>query len=1274
MRLPWRLGLALLLALTSRATGQDIPLEVEQLPTITAQTSGSVIAFPVEDTFTMRCEAKGNPTPKYRWTKDGQDFDPSQDSRIKTEEDSGGFVLQGKYLTLFQGRYRCYAYNKLGTAMSEETQLIVPAVPKFPKEKLKPIEVVEGQPVVLKCDPPEGVPPRQIYWMSIGLQHIGQDERVSMGIDGNLYFSNAVEKDSRKDYCCFAAFSAIRTIVQKTAMSMIVKSLKPDGQLNDTEAGEAISTPGRIPSLLTPPGVQSEVHLVKGEELELECIAEGFPTPVVEWLKLGEKLPMRTNVKNYGKLLTIPGMAEEDEGKYVCKARNSVGEAVHYFDVLVEEPPSWLSGAPKSQLALIGEDVHIKCTATGKPKPAIVWRRNGQPLDDALITRSQVFEDTIVLHNARPEDSAVYQCEASNRHGTILANANIMVMNMPPVILSKGYQEYGAVRGGDVVLVCTVFGSPPPSISWKRLDTGAAVEGRERFSISQNGSLTINRAKKDDIGEYVCLATNTEGTSAITASVEVKEPTRIVQPPKDLEVLCGTNAKLECQVEYDITLMRDYKLVWTKDGKRVPVAFTEESRYFVDYGTLNIVNVNQSDEGRYTCTATTSLDQDTASATVTVLDVPDAPEDLELSERKTRSVRLTWVPGNEHNSSVSEFVVEYEENQWVPGKWRQLQRVPGNQATVVLELQGHLNYQFRLYAVNAIGEGPPSGPTERFKTFPAAPDKNPENIRIQGHLPHQMDISWDPLLPVEHNGPGLEYKLSYRRLGVEDGWREHLVKRHSFSVKDTPTFVPYEIKIQSRNSHGWGPEPKVVTGYSGEDVVFWHCLRDNVSVPTAAPRDVAVELVNTTLLRVSWSRVPQATVRGHMGGYNVHWTRRWSLLQPDRLQEEKYSLSFPGNRSHVLVPGLRPYSEYRLTVNVFNRKGNGPSSDPVTFQTPEGVPEQVPILTASNAQSDCITLVWAPPFQAHGILTGYLLQYQPVNETLDVGDLREVKISGSDTTQWLLRGLQGASLYRLHLSACTQEGCGPALSQEASTLTLALPALLNISSYVSDTFAKISWTTREEQQDSRLYVAYMNNREGSWRLSQAVNASKSFHVIEGLEPGTVYTIRLMVKSLLDNASIFEDVIQTRVKGSAGLQDTISTQGWFIGVMCAVAFLTLAALAACFVHRNKGGKYAGTPPPPLPDMPSSDPVKEKEDLNPDEESQGGNEDTCEYSDKEPLKGSLHSLGGGGGSEDSLVDYADGEGTFDEDGSFIGVYSGHKQRGSVDEADVEAPVST
>lgn len=41
-------------------------------------------------------------------------------------------------------------------------------VPKFPKETIEPIVVEEGEPIVLKCNPPEGVAPRQIFWMSVG--------------------------------------------------------------------------------------------------------------------------------------------------------------------------------------------------------------------------------------------------------------------------------------------------------------------------------------------------------------------------------------------------------------------------------------------------------------------------------------------------------------------------------------------------------------------------------------------------------------------------------------------------------------------------------------------------------------------------------------------------------------------------------------------------------------------------------------------------------------------------------------------------------------------------------------------------------------------------------------------------------------------------------------------------------------------------------------------------------------------------------------------------
>ncbi|XP_028264938.1 cell adhesion molecule L1-like a isoform X2 [Parambassis ranga] len=1242
MRLAGSLQLVLLLALTCRAAGLNIPLEVEQPPTIINHSSRPIIVLPFDNTITIRCEASGNPPPEYRWTKDKQTFINPNSTTIKRHPSNGTLVLHNKPLFQFQGKYRCYASNKFGTAMTAEIEVIVPSLPKFPKEIYLPIVVREGDPIILQCNPPVGVAPRRIYWMSLGLRHIEQDERVTMGTDGNLYFSNALQKDSRSDYTCFAEFTRIRTIVHKSAMAVMVKSLNHENE--SSESSSAIEVPvTRKPRMLLPSGVQTMKVVLKGEDLQLECIPEGFPTPTIEWMKMGDSLSARGKLSNFNKLLTISAVEESVEGKYMCTAQNSAGKAVHYFDVIVEEPTRWLTDPPQSQLTVTGSDVHIKCSVSGNPPPVITWGRNGKVFRDDPLNNRRVLDDTVVLHNARPGDSAVYQCEASNLHGSVLANVNIMVTNMAPLILTKDYQEYPVILGEDIIMNCRVFSSPPSSIVWTKDKT--TIEGERFLALEDGQSLKIINTEKSDSGEYVCTASNMEGTTKMTAVLDVKDSTKILSPPQDVQVISGTTAQLMCLAEYDKSLQDTFEVVWRKDGEEIQLSTGEDSRYFVDAGKLQIMSVNLSDQGMYTCIAQTSLDKDNATALLTVLDVPDAPLNLVISELSSpRNIQLSWTPGSDHNSSVTEFVVEFEESRWDPGRWKELQKVVGNQATAELALHGHLNYQFRVYAVNAVGPGPPSEPSETYNTPPAAPDRNPENIRIQGHLPHQMDISWEPLMPIEHNGPGLEYKVSYRKLEVEDIWREHLVKRHTFVVKNTSTFIPYEIKIQSRNSHGWGPEPKVVTGYSGEDV------------PTAAPRDIAVEVINTTALRVSWTPVPPATVRGHLGGYDVHWVRIRSLQNPNKILNEHKSLSFPGKRNHGVVPTLEPFSEYKLTVHVFNKKGNGPKSDPVTFNTSEGVPNQVPILTASNIQKNSILLVWGPPLESNGILSGYLLQYHLINDTtMEVVDSQKVNLTGADTTQWQLQGLEEDGLYRVHLSACTRAGCGPPMAEECRTASIEVPLLLNISSYVSDTFAKISWTARGEQRDLQLYVAYMNNRDGNWWISEAVNSSQSFHVIDGLKPGTVYTVRLMAKSLLDNSSIYEDVIQTKVSGMASKASDFATQRWFIGTMCAVALLTLVALIACFLQKNKGGKYA---------------VKEKEDFHPDMESQGMNDDTlCEYSDSEekPLKGSgLCSLNGDdvlGDSVSSLVDYTDGEGEFSEDGSFIGEYAGLRHGGTV-----------
>lgn len=55
------------------------------------------------------------------------------------------------------------------------------------------------------------------------MQAVRQDRRVSMGVNGDLYFSNVLVNDSTTDYCCSARFPYKNMIQQK--MPVVVKVL-----------------------------------------------------------------------------------------------------------------------------------------------------------------------------------------------------------------------------------------------------------------------------------------------------------------------------------------------------------------------------------------------------------------------------------------------------------------------------------------------------------------------------------------------------------------------------------------------------------------------------------------------------------------------------------------------------------------------------------------------------------------------------------------------------------------------------------------------------------------------------------------------------------------------------------------------------------------------------------------------------------------------------------------------------------------------------------------
>lgn len=76
---------------------------------------------------------------------------------------------------------------------------------------------------------------------------------------------------------------------------------------------------------------------------------------------------------------------------------------------------------------------------------------------------------------------------------------------------------------------------------------------------------------------------------------------------------------------------------------------------------------------------------------------------------------------------------------------------------------------------------------------------------------------------MESNGPGLQYKVSWRQKDVEQRWTSlTLANTSQYVVTGTPTFEPYEVTVQAVNDYGPGPRPVVVPGHSGEDREYTH--------------------------------------------------------------------------------------------------------------------------------------------------------------------------------------------------------------------------------------------------------------------------------------------------------------------------------------------------------------------------------------------------------------------------------------------------------------------
>ncbi|XP_064501206.1 contactin-5 isoform X3 [Pseudopipra pipra] len=715
-----------------------------------------------EKKVSLNCQARGNPTPTYRWLRNGTEIDIESDYRFSLIE--GSLIINNPSEMKDSGQYQCLTTNTFGSILSREAVLQFAYLGNFSGRTRSAVSVREGQGVVLMCSPPLHSPEIIYSWVFNEFpSFVAEDSRRFISQEtGNLYISK-VQTSDVGSYICLVKNTVTNARVLSPPTPL---TLRNDGVMGEYEPKIEVHFPYTVTA-------------AKGSTVKMECFALGNPVPTISWRKVNGHNPSKARLRKSQAVLEIPNVQLEDAGMYECKAENSRGRNVFRGQLQVYTYPHWVEKLNDTQLDS-GDQLRWECKATGKPRPTYRWLKNGVPLwpqvhldtgDKESPSRIEMVNGVLMIHGVNLSDAGMYQCLAENKYGTIYASAELKILASAPTFPQNQMRKTIIVtKGQEVVIECKPQASPKPTITWKKGDK--ALRESKRITILPHGSLRILNASKSDEGRYLCQGVNVFGSAEIIASISVKEPTRIELTPKKIELTVGESIVLSCKALHDSTL--DVTFYWTLNGQ--PIDFEKEGGHFesikaqASSADLMIRNILLMHAGRYGCRVQTAADT-VSDETELLVRVPDLI------------------------SGDMESAMAVELNPWV-------------------------EYEFRVVAMNKIGTGDPSAPSRVIRTNEAVPKTPPANVSGRSGRRHELVIAWEPVSEEFQSGEGFGYIVAFRPNGTR-GWKEKMVtssdaSKFIYRDESVPPLTPFEVKVGVYNNKGDGPFSPIVVICSAE--------------------------------------------------------------------------------------------------------------------------------------------------------------------------------------------------------------------------------------------------------------------------------------------------------------------------------------------------------------------------------------------------------------------------------------------------------------------------
>ncbi|XP_026215583.1 protein tyrosine phosphatase receptor type Db isoform X6 [Anabas testudineus] len=590
-----------------------------------------------------------------------------------------------------------------------------------------------------------------------------------------------------------------------------------------------------------------------------------------------------------------------------------------------DSPPRF-TRTPEDQTGVQGGVASFVCQAAGDPQPKIVWNKKGKKVSNQ---RFEVIEfddgsgSVLRIQPLRtPRDEAIYECHASNSAGEITASTRLNVLREDQLpsgfpTIDMGPQLKVVERSRTATMLCAASGNPDPEITWFKdfLPVNTSNNnGRIKQLRSESfggtpirGALQIEMSEESDQGKYECVATNSDGTRYSTpANLYVRElrevrrvPPRFSIPPADSEIMPGGNVNITCVA---VGSPMPY-VKWMLGAEDL----TPEDDMPIGRNVLELTDVRQSNN--YTCVAMSTLGVIEAVAQIIVKALPKAPGTPVVTERTATSITLTWDSGNPE--PVSYYIIQHR----AKGSEDPYKEIDGIATTrySVGGLSPYSHYDFRVAAVNTIGQGPSSDVVEA-RTAEQAPSSPPRQVRGRMLSTTTAIIHWDE--PEEPNGQVVGYRVYYtsdNTLPVNQ-WEKQMVRSANFiTIQGLTPNKTYYIRVLAFTSVGDGP--------LSQDLQ----IIAKTGVPSQ-PSEFKGEAKSETSILLTWVAPPQGGPDNQITGYELVYRRA------DDTEEKK--VSFEPSTSYLLK-NLKPFSTYTFQLAARSKHGIGAYTNEVSIDTPQ---------------------------------------------------------------------------------------------------------------------------------------------------------------------------------------------------------------------------------------------------------------------------------------------------------------------------------------------------